>query len=270
MKLVDEDNMISRLSKLRDYLFEPFFKLPAIFRAATIIERSSERIACSQKARHMLFGNSLLKALNDGGLSDASFAYQDGLFFVRRQSISISLSISGSRPTRIKFAILRRNGRSRVNSARFGFSLLFSNLTQNSFIVVLPRHSFSNILDPTELKQHLCRDRTFFAKDPHQNMFGETKRFSSLGFPRSHKGPFLFRTKDGARMTAECDRERQRVLRSQTGSYRNRYCVRKDPCGQCLIFTNEAEKKVLGGDNRRAVLQRSYRAKKMIRRERSE
>jgi hypothetical protein len=79
----------------------------------------------------MLFGDALGEALNNGGLSDAGFAYQDRIVLCpAAKYFDQPFDLRIAADERIKFAIFRCNGKVACKLRKIWvFRLLFSDLT---------------------------------------------------------------------------------------------------------------------------------------------
>ena len=149
---------------------------PRYFVPATISERSSERIRLfSRKLGTILSTIRCASPSTIAVLPTPASPISTGLFFVRRHRISITRSISGSRPISGSSLPWAASAvRSRVNSCRLGV-FEFSLFVHRNFRrrAALPADLVSHVLQPqAQVEKYLGGDRIFLAHHAEQKMFG--------------------------------------------------------------------------------------------------
>jgi len=106
MDLIDKKHQFSRTLKLIHHRFDAFFELTTVFGARDHHGQvqDNDRLI-TQKFRHIPGNDQLGQSFDDGGLTDTASPKSTGLFFVRRERIWITRSISfcGRSPVKLAF-----------------------------------------------------------------------------------------------------------------------------------------------------------------------
>ena len=256
MQLVDEDDDVGVLGQLLHDRLEAFLELTAVLRPGDD-ERNIERqdALVGEEVRNVAVDDLLRQAFDDRRLPNARLADQHGVVLrAPAQYLLDALDLEVASDQRIELILHRRFGQV---PREFGEQRRFLDARQRRLLVQQRDDVLANGVQPHPLfHEDGCGDRTFFAKDAEQEVFGtdvvvqqtiglfrrKLQHAFGLGAKRDFDGGRDFLAENRAPFDLLADALERQVR------------PRENPARESLPLADQPEEQVLGLDRNAAEL----------------